>query len=164
MNTAPVCVTGVFFKIMTIRNTLIFAAFTLPFALIGVQRNTIKELRGLLDAEPIHDTILVETDWSVMVRALAEVESHGNAMAVNETSGAAGILQLMPIYVREANRIIGEDRFTYDDRFDVAKTLEMFDIVQSHHNRDRDIAKAIRSHNPKAGKWYDERVKGCMDR
>lgn len=134
---------------------IMFVAIIGLIAIVSTQQQTINDLRS---QEPIRDTVVIETDWSVMIRALIAVESEGNADAVNKTSGATGILQLMPIYVREANRIIGEDKYTLDDRYDVKKTLEMFEIVQGKHNPDRNIKKAIRLHNPTAGEWYDKRV------
>lgn len=109
-----------------------------------------------------HDTVYVESDWSKMVSALIQVESKGKADAVNQTSGATGILQLMPIYVAEANRISGRN-YTLEDRYDPAKSIEMFEIVQGHHNPGRDIERAIRKHNPTAGDWYYKRVIKAME-
>lgn len=108
------------------------------------------------------DTVYVESDWSKMVSALIKVESNGRADAVNENSGATGILQIMPIYVAEANRISGRN-YTLEDRLDPRKSIEMFEIVQGHHNPKRNIEKAIRSHNPTAGDWYYNRVIKAME-
>ena len=108
------------------------------------------------------DTVYVESDWSKMVSALIKVESNGRADAVNENSGATGILQIMPIYVAEANRISGRN-YTLEDRLDPRKSIEMFEIVQGHHNPNRNIEKAIRSHNPTAGDWYYNRVIKAME-
>lgn len=105
----------------------------------------------------IHDTLFVQTDFPNLVRTLIDIESKGNPNAVNSKSGAAGILQLMPIYVREANRILGENVYTLEDRFDPVKTLEMFCIIQDYHNPEQDIDKAIRLHNK--GKAYYRLVK-----
>lgn len=112
--------------------------------------------------EIIHDTIYLETDWSRMIGALIKVESDFNASAENLSSGAAGILQIMPIFVAEANRLSGKG-FTLEDRFDPRKSLEMFEIVQAHHNPGRDIEKAIRMHNPGGKDWYYNRVIKAME-
>lgn len=108
------------------------------------------------------DTIYVETEWSRLVSALIKVESNGNDNAVNEVSGASGCLQLMPIYVAEANRLTNGN-YTLEDRFDRIKSIEMFNIIQMHHNKHMDIEKAIKLHNPGAGQWYTERVLKQME-
>lgn len=97
-------------------------------------------------------------EWDELVDALIQVESEGNPSAIS-TKGAAGVLQLMPVFVKDANRIIGEEVYTLDDRFDIEKSIAMFNVVQGHYNPERDIEKAIRLHNPGAGAWYEKRVK-----
>lgn len=72
-----------------------------------------------------------------------------------------GILQITPIYVKEANRLSGKN-FTLDDRYSVEKSLEMFSIIQNHYNPDKDIYMAIKLHNPKAGDWYKNRILSFM--
>lgn len=109
-----------------------------------------------------YDTVYFETEWSRLVSALIKVESNGNDKAVNESSGASGCLQLMPIYVAEANRLTNGN-YTLEDRFDRTKSIEMFNVIQSHYNKDMDIEKAIHLHNPNAGQWYTERVIKAME-
>ena len=108
------------------------------------------------------DTVYVESDWSKMVSALIKVESNGKADAVNASTGATGILQIMPIYVAEANRISGRN-FSLEDRYSPEMSIDMFNIVQAHHNPKRDIEKAIRMHNPRGGDWYYRRVIKAME-
>lgn len=102
------------------------------------------------------------SEWDRMIDALIKVESGGKSTAVNPKTGASGILQIMPIYVKDANRISGRN-YTLEDRFDPDKSLEMFCIIQNHYNPDHDIEKAIRSHNPGAGDWYYDRVMTAMN-
>lgn len=103
------------------------------------------------------------TEWDLMYEALIQVESEGNPQALNKNSGAAGVIQIMPVYVAEANRLVGNERYCLDDRFDPIKSREMFEIIQAHHNPYYNIIKAIRDHNPKAGRWYLDRVLEKMD-
>lgn len=95
--------------------------------------------------------------WGIFVEALINVESGGNEMALNK-SGAAGILQLMPIYVKEANRLLGDDIYTLNCRFDYRKSISMFYVIQNKYNPNRNIDIAIKLHNPTAGEWYSKRI------
>lgn len=105
-----------------------------------------------------------------MLLGLIMVESQGRTRAVS-SAGARGILQIMPVYVDEANRICRiegrETTFTFDDAFDERKSVEMFMIVSERHCGTGDdpetIAKTIRRHNPKAGEWYSQRVFRAME-
>ena len=114
--------------------------------------------------EPIE--VIVDTtctnEWDSLKRALIAVESEGNDLAYNEASGATGCLQITDIYVQEVNRLLNEDRYTMDDAYDRAKSLEMFEVYQGAKNPDKDIRKAIKLHNPGAGEWYTTRVINAM--
>lgn len=93
------------------------------------------------------------SEWDIFLAALIEVESEGKADAVGKTNDV-GILQITPIYVKDVNRILGEERYTLAERTDIGKSLEMFEIYQKHYNPNKDIDKAIKLHNPKAGQSY----------
>ena len=101
-------------------------------------------------------------DWFLFKMALIKVESDFNPDAVNKSSGAGGIFQIMPVYkngfLREANRLIGYAEFTDSCRFDPYKSNEMFEIVNARYNPNKSIGKAISLHNPTAGNWYRNRV------
>ena len=96
-------------------------------------------------------------EWDVLIQALIIVESEGNQFAEGKTNDV-GILQITPIYVKEVNRILNEKVYLLSHRTDIEKSLEMFEIYQSHHNPTRDILRAIKIHNPGAGKWYTDKV------
>lgn len=103
------------------------------------------------------DTVYIEvykqkTDWELLQIALIWQESKGNPKARN--GDAVGILQITPIYVAEANRISKNDTFVLSDRESASESLKMFNIVQSFHNPEKDIKKAIQLHNPKSGNKY----------
>lgn len=102
----------------------------------------------------------VISDWDIFVKALIEVESSNNQYAVGK-SNDVGILQITPIYVKEVNRISGKS-FTLEDRLSIDKSMEMFNIMQDHYNPSRDINKAIKLHNPKAGNKYSDKIYNTM--
>lgn len=97
------------------------------------------------------------SEWEYLIQALIMVESEGNALAVGKTNDV-GILQITPIYVREVNRILQQDIYNLSDRTDIDKSLAMFEVYQEHHNPDKDIERAIKLHNPRAGQSYTNKV------
>ena len=86
-------------------------------------------------------------DWSSVIEAIIQVESEGNARAVSGNS--VGAMQITPILVKECNAILkkrkSDKRYTMDDRYSVEKSKEMFLLIQSHHNKQNNVEKAIRS-------------------
>ena len=93
------------------------------------------------------------SEWDIFIQALIQVESEGKADAVGKTNDV-GILQITPIYVKDVNRILGEEKYYLSCRTDTEKSLEMFEILQNHYNPKKDIDKAIKLHNPRAGQSY----------
>lgn len=69
-------------------------------------------------------------DIDTVYRAIAFVESSYNPSAVN--GDAAGILQIRPILLIDVNRIYGTN-YTFDDRFDVTKSKEIFYLYLLHY-------------------------------
>ena len=102
------------------------------------------------------------SEWDIFVEALIQVESEGKADAVGKTNDV-GILQITPIYVKDVNRILGEDRYTLAERTDTEKSLEMFEILQGHYNPSKSIDKAIKLHNPRAGQSYRIKIMNQME-
>ena len=97
------------------------------------------------------------SDWDRLTLAIALTESHCNPAAAG-TAEDVGILQITPIYAREASRISGTE-YCHADARDIDKALAMYEIVQGHYNPDRDQAEAIRRHNPGAGPGYAAEVR-----
>ncbi|MGN0050163.1 MAG: transglycosylase SLT domain-containing protein [Prevotella sp.] len=83
------------------------------------------------------------------MEAIIQVESEGNSRAVSGNS--CGAMQITPILVRECNDILkkrnSKKRYSLNDRFSVAKSKEMFLLIQSHFNPTNNVEKAIRSWN-----------------
>ena len=88
-------------------------------------------------------------DWNPVMDAIILVESEGNPKAVSGNS--VGAMQITPILVKDCNDILkkkkSKKRFTMADRYSVAKSKEMFLLIQSYYNRENSIEKAIRSWN-----------------
>ena len=90
-------------------------------------------------------------DWNPVIDAIIEVESEGNAKAIDHSGRSCGILQITPVLVEECNRILkilkSTKRYVLGDRFSAAKSKEMFLLYQSFYNPQNDVEKAIRSWN-----------------
>lgn len=98
------------------------------------------------------------SEWHLFTLALIGVESEFDSTAVNKRTGARGILQIMPIFVREVNRLQSEVVYTWDDAFSVEKSIEMLNIM----NPNEDVERAIVKHNGRS-KWYRKRVLDKME-
>ena len=88
-------------------------------------------------------------DWSPVMEAIIQVESEGNPKA--KSGNSVGVMQITPILVAECNDILkkrkSKKRYTLADRFSVAKSKEMFLLMQSVHNPLNSIEHAIRAWN-----------------
>ena len=88
-------------------------------------------------------------DWNPVMDAIIQVESGGNPRAV--CGIYAGAMQISPVLVRECNNILksrgSKKRYTLSDRFNMAKSKEMFIIIQSYYNPENNVEKGIRLWN-----------------
>ena len=88
-------------------------------------------------------------DWSHIIEAIIQVESEGNPNAVSGNS--VGVMQITPILVKDCNEILkkkkSKKRYSLADRYDAAKSKEMFLLIQSHYNPENNVEKAIRLWN-----------------
>lgn len=103
--------------------------------------------------------------------AIIQVESKGNPKAYNKAGNCVGILQITPVLVRQCNIILkrkkSKKRYTYDDRWNVEKSKEMFYIIQNEYNPSHNIEKAARlwngginyKRNPSKTNRYWQKVK-----
>ena len=81
-----------------------------------------------LTYRPIKQPVAIDT----LLNAVMAVESNFDTMAYNAKENAAGVLQIRPIMVREVNRLLGQDKYTLKDRWNKAKSIEMFNVIRSH--------------------------------
>ena len=88
-------------------------------------------------------------DWNSVMDAIIQVESGGNAKAVSGNS--VGAMQITPILVKDCNIILKKRnsklRYTLADRYSLEKSKEMFLLIQSFHNPENNVEKAIRAWN-----------------
>ena len=88
-------------------------------------------------------------NWNPVMDAIIQVESEGNPNAVSGKS--VGAMQITPILVKDCNDILkrqkSNKRYTMADRYSVAKSKEMFLIIQQYYNPENNIEKAIRLWN-----------------
>lgn len=112
-------------------------------------------------AKPVITKSLEEINWEKLTNSIIFIESTNNDSAIN-IGNCVGCLQISPIYVKEVNRILKIKHFnkTYklSDRYNRIKSIEMFNIVQDYRNPKHNFHRAIRLHNPTAGKWYENRI------
>ena len=110
-------------------------------------------------------------DFERLFNAIAQVESKGEANAVNKKGDCVGILQITKILVKECNDIMKKKgdarRFTLKDRHSVKKSKEMFKVYQDYHNKEHNIEKGIRiwnggdngMKNPRTKAYYEKVIK-----
>ncbi len=87
--------------------------------------------------------------WAEVIEAIIKVESEGRS---NARSGIyVGPMQISPIMVKECNMILKDknqkQRFTLDDRYNLAKSKLMFRLFQEKYNPEKNIEWAVRSWN-----------------
>ena len=68
-------------------------------------------------------------------KAVCWIESKGDPRAYNRKEDAAGIAGIRPICLRDVNRIIGREKFTLADRWDVSKSYEIFCTYVYHYSK-----------------------------
>ena len=90
-----------------------------------------------------------EFDWNPVMEAIIQVESGGNPNA--KSGSSVGVMQITPICVAECNLILkkknSKKRYKLSDRFSIAKSKEMFLLIQSAHNPLNSKEHAIRAWN-----------------
>ena len=104
--------------------------------------------------------------WERLITAITYVESRNDDKAYNKKSGALGRFQMEKIEVDHVNRNKKmkkiKQKYSYEDRKNHKKAREMFDIVQSHYNPEKDVDKAIVLHRGKVSKRYIKEIKAHM--
>ena len=77
-----------------------------------------------------------------LIQALIEVESNGRVNALGDLhlgEPSIGVLQIRKVMVDDINRILkmkkSKLRYTYDDRYDKYKSVEMFYIYVDHYHK-----------------------------
>jgi len=116
---------------------------------LPVRAETVKAEQTEEIVEEIAEVVEVESEWDTFIKAVIWKESKGDENAIGDSGRAVGVLQIHPIMVREANRILAmKDKskanyYSYDDRYSREKSIEMFKIVQDYYNKSHDFKKAL---------------------
>lgn len=92
-----------------------------------------------------------ENYWEPVMDAIIKVESNGNPYAVSPSGKYVGAMQIAKIVVDDCNEYLkskkSKKRYTYNDRYDVKKSKEMFILIQERYNKEKNIEKAVRIWN-----------------
>lgn len=96
-------------------------------------------------------------DWNNVISAIAYTESRYDPNAVSKTGNHVGYLQISKIMIRDCNRILGYNKYTYKDRYSIEKSKEIFHLIQKTYNPTNNVEKAIRIWN--GTEAYYQRVK-----
>jgi hypothetical protein len=138
----------------------VYVAFGALLFVIGLALGTRidKNPKVIINDSTIENTL---SEWEIMKLAIIYTESEGNPLAIGKNQDL-GCMQITPIYVKEVNRILGEEKYSHEDAFNPEKSMEMFTIMQNHHNPENDIDRAIASHNPTASSAYSVKVRKNM--
>ena len=110
-------------------------------------------------------------DWNPVMNAIIQVESKGNP---NARCGIyCGILQISPVLVKDCNQILkrrkSSKRYSLADRFNAAKSKEMFVLIQSFYNPQNNVERDIRMwqggiyYNVRRTQRYYEKVMRYMN-
>ena len=89
----------------------------------------------------------LQKKWGMVIQAIAMVESECQPNRVSRNGLYVGYLQISEILVRECNRIVGYEKYTYADRYDKQKSIDMFIDFQERYNPEGNLEKAIRHWN-----------------
>lgn len=74
-----------------------------------------------------------DVELTALERAIVEVESRGDPRAIGDNGMAIGLFQIWPIMVKDCNRIVGEARWTDEDRWDLEASRDMFRCYTQHY-------------------------------
>lgn len=146
------------------KNEFIFAALVALLAM-GCNNHTPQQNETIADTVPreIKHEPTYNDSLLALATAFAIQESELKEDSVSPCGNYVGCLQISVIMVAEANRLLGYVQYVTtadrDDRLDKYNSLEIFRIVQSHHNPDLDVDKAIDIWNKNAPRQYRENVK-----
>lgn len=114
-------------------------------------------------------------DWTKVINAIIHVESKGDENAVSKCGNCVGIMQIKKIVVDDCNEYLkmkkSKKRFTYQDRYNKQKSIEMFLLIQERYNKKNNVEQGIKiwnggcgyKTNPKLLKQSNEYYKKVMN-
>lgn len=134
-----------------------FGMITGAFALSSISSK--EETQYVASPQDIES--LSQTDgrdsWDTFRTAVGYIES-GNDDTLVGTKNDVGRLQITPVLVKDANRILGYDKYSLDDRKDADKSAEIWNVIQDHYNPSHDLHLALKIWNPRAPLSYHRSI------
>jgi len=106
------------------KKCLTIAVFTLFYITPNIRSTEIKEIK--LDVNYNEKADLIES--------IGKVESELNPGTTNQIEKARGFLQIRPVCIQEANRILGYNAFDSTDCYNITKSVMIFTIIQDYYN------------------------------
>lgn len=106
---------------------------------------------------PEAEVLSSSDDWDTFRTAVGCIES-GNDDTLVGTKNDVGRLQITPVLVKDANRILGYDKYSLDDRKDADKSTEIWNVIQDHYNPSHDLHLALKIWNPRAPLSYHKNI------
>ena len=144
----------------------------ITMVLVGIFMLTLEMSAASAAANGNDSSTSSDFDWTPVMEAIIQVESEGNRKA--KSGNSVGVMQITPVLVAECNDILkkkkSKKRYTLADRFSIAKSKEMFLLMQSVHNPLNSIEQAIRSwnggnhYNVKRTQRYFEKVMKLLNK
>ena len=123
---------------------------------IFVEDEIMADVEEMVEAD-IEEMVKVRSDWDIFIEALIQIESGGDSLAVGSKDDV-GVLQITPILLIDANRILGYEKYKLNDRYSKIKSIEIFNIIQNYYNEDLDFHFALKVWNSKAPLSYHNKV------
>lgn len=129
---------------------LVFSSFT-------ITHESLANLSDVHDALSGDDAHPRDDDWEAFITALAWVESRWTDDA-ESSKQAVGYLQITPVLVKDANRIVGREEFTLEGRLDRQESIRLFNVIMDNYNPEHDLQFALKIWNPYSKVSYHRAV------
>lgn len=71
-----------------------------------------------------------------LLDAIEFVESQGNTKAIGDNGQAVGCMQIHPIMIKDVNRILKQEKFTLNDRYDRDRSRWICKVYMKHYCKD----------------------------
>lgn len=108
---------------------------------ISSHTHTANEIKAI---QPVN---VVINRWDLLPELIIKHESMNRTIFVGDSGKAIGPMHIWEITVDDVNRILGYEKYSYNDRLNESKSIEMFHVYQDYWNPEHDIEIALRIWN-----------------
>ncbi len=114
---------------------------------------SITACNNTVESTPVVDVIepIEQMSIELLIDAMIYVESKGDSTAIGDGGRAVGVLQIWKIMVDDVNRILGRRgisyKYTYNDRYNRDKSIDMFLIWHDYYHKYASYEKVARCWN-----------------